>query len=91
VVGLWKRFELVVSEDGRNPIQARYYDRKDRLARTVHWDEVREFDDRLIPSRLRLIPEDEEGHMTEMVYLDIDFDVDVSDSTFSLSRLEQKR
>ena len=91
LVGLWKRFELVVSEDGRIPIEARYYDRKDRLARTVYWDKVKEFDERLIPSRLRLIPEDEKGHMTEMVYLDIDFDVDVSDSTFSLSRLEQKR
>ncbi|UCD57243.1 MAG: outer membrane lipoprotein-sorting protein [Candidatus Hydrogenedentota bacterium] len=91
MVGLWKRLELVVSEDGRIPIEAEYYDRKDRLARTIYWTEVRQFDDRRIPSRLTLVPQDKEGHRTEMVYLDIDFDVEISESMFSLSALEQKR
>jgi len=100
VAGLWKRLELVVSADGRLPVKAGYYDRKDRLARTMYWDEVRQFDGRRIPSRLTLIPEDKKQQRTEtdkprqkteMVYVDIDFDVEVPESTFSLSRLEQKR
>jgi outer membrane lipoprotein-sorting protein len=91
VVGLWKRLELVVSKDGRIPVVARYYDRKDRLARTIYWEDVKEFGRRRIPSRLTLIPEDKEGHKTEMLYLDINFDVEVPDSTFSLSALEQQR
>jgi len=91
MVGLWERLELIVSEDGRIPLQSKSYDRKGRHARTVYWEDVREFDGRRIPSRMRLIPEDEEGNTTEMVYHDIDFDVDVPDSTFSLSSLEQKR
>jgi len=108
-VGLWNRFELVVSDDGLLPVQARYYDRKDRLARTLYWDEVKEFDGRLIPAHMTLIPEDEEEgqdaqeappqdgeevapeEKTELRYLDIDFDVEVPESTFSLSELEQKR
>jgi outer membrane lipoprotein-sorting protein len=90
-VGLWKSLELVVSEDGTIPLVARYYDRKDRLARTMTWDEVREFDGRRIPSHMTLIPEDEEGHKTEMRYHEIDFDVEVPESTFSLSNLEQQR
>ncbi len=91
VVGLWKRFELIVSEDGRVPLQARYYDRKGRLSRTITWDNVAEFDGRRIPSHVVLIPTDKEGHKTEMVYKDIQFDADVPESTFSLSRLEQQR
>jgi outer membrane lipoprotein-sorting protein len=90
-VGLWKRFELIVSADGQIPIEARYYDRKGRLARTLYWTDVKEFDKRRIPSRLTLIPEDSEGHKTELVYLNIDFDVEAPDSMFSLSALEQKR
>ncbi len=90
-VGLWEKFELLVSEDGTIPILARYYDRKNRLARTIHWDNVQEFDGRRIPSHLTLIPQDKEGNKTEMLYLDIDFDVEVPDGTFSLSSLEQKR
>jgi len=91
VVGLWKGLELVVSKDGRIPRLARYYDRKNRLARTLYWEDVKVFDGRRIPSRIALIPEDKKGHKTEMLYLDIDFDVEVPDSTFSLSALERKR
>ena len=91
IVGLWNRFELILSEDARIPIEARYYDRKDRLARIMHWSDVKVFDDKRIPSRMTLIPADKEGHITEMVYLDIDFEVKVPDATFSLSNLEQRR
>ncbi|MCP4641556.1 MAG: outer membrane lipoprotein-sorting protein [bacterium] len=91
VVGLWSRFELVVTEDGRTPLLARHYDRKGRLARTVHWQDLKEFDGRAIPSRMVLVPEDEEGEKTEMVYHALDFDVDMPESTFSLSRLERQR
>lgn len=90
-VGLWKRLDLVVSLDGWIPLAATYYDRKDRLARTMYWDDVKDFDGRRIPSRMTLIPQDKEGHKTQFVYLDIDFDVEVPDSTFSLSALERKR
>jgi outer membrane lipoprotein-sorting protein len=91
MVGLWKRLELVVSRDGLLPVEARYYDRKDRLARIIYWDRVKVFDGRRIPTHIKLIPVDEEGHKTEMVYEHIQFDVDMPDSTFSLSRLERKR
>ena len=91
IVGLWNRFELVVSEDARIPLAAKYYDRKDRLARTLQWSEVRVFDGKRIPAHMTLIPQDKEGHQTEMIYLDIDFEVDVPEATFSLSNLEQKR
>ena len=91
VVGLWKRFELVVSPDGRLPVEAKYFDRRDRLARTMVWDEVKQFGTRRVPSHMTLVPADKDGYKTEMVYLDIDYDADVPESTFSLSRLEQRR
>jgi hypothetical protein len=91
IVGLWNRFELVVSQDGRIPLAARYYDRRDELARTMLWSDVCVFDGKRIPSRMVLLPQDREGHKTEMIYLELEFDVDLPDSTFSLSRLEQDR
>jgi outer membrane lipoprotein-sorting protein len=91
VVGLWKRWELVVSQNGRIPLVARYYDRKDRLSRTMRWSDVREFDGRLLPARMEIVPEDKQGHKTELVYDKINFDVDVPESMFSLSSLEEKR
>ena len=91
VVGLWNKFELIVSEDGKIPLQAGYYDRKDRLARKIFWSDVKNFDGHIIPSKMTLIPQDQEGHKTELIYLDIEFDVTVPDDTFSLSQLERMR
>lgn len=91
VVGLWRKIEIVMSEDGTIPLMAKYYDRKGRLSRTMRWDQVKRFGTRRIPARMTLVPEDKEGHKTEMLYEDIKFDVDVPESTFSLSRLERAR
>jgi outer membrane lipoprotein-sorting protein len=91
IVGLWNRFDLVLSDDARIPLKAEYYDRKDRLSRTMRWYDVKVFDGKRIPARMTLIPSDKEGHKTEMVYLDIRFNVEVPESTFSLANLEQRR
>ena len=52
---------------------------------------VKVFDGRRIPARIVLVPEDQEGQKTEMVYEKITFDVDIPESTFSLSTLERAR
>jgi len=93
VVGLWKRIEFVVTTNPVLPVTARYYDRKDRLSRTITWSDVKKFGDKPVPSRMTLIPADEKkkGYRTEMLYLDIRFNAEVPESTFSLSRLESKR
>ncbi len=95
-VGLWDRIEYVVSPDGRVPLLARYYDRKGRLARIMRFSEVKDFGGRTIPSRLVLIPMDDDGspkrdQRTEMRYVEVEFDASVPEETFSLSRLERKR
>lgn len=91
VVGLWRRIEFVVNDDGTLPLQARYFDRRMRLARTMRFTDVREMDGRHIPTRMILEPHDREGHRTEMRYLSIDFDADVPERTFSLTQLERRR
>ena len=91
IVGLWERIELVVSATGAIPIEARYYDRKGRLARTIHWSDVKRFEDRVVPAKMTLVPTDKEGYKTELVYKKIDFEADVPEEMFSLSRLERLR
>lgn len=90
-VGLWKRIDVTFTKDLQLPREARYYDRRMRLARTMVFEGVREFEGHRIPAQLTLTPVDEPGKKTVMRYLDIDFDADVPDSTFSLARLERSR
>ncbi|MFT5129186.1 MAG: outer membrane lipoprotein-sorting protein [Rhodothermales bacterium] len=91
VVGLWSRFELVVDEAAKIPLEAVYYDRRDRRSRTIVWDDVRDFGGRKIPARMTLTPVDQEGHQTALVYHELAFDLELPDSTFSLSELERAR
>lgn len=91
VVGLWRRIEFDVNAEGTLPIAARYFDRRMQLARVMRFEDVREMDGRRIPTRMVLEPRDREGHRTELRYLEMDFDANVPESTFSLTQLERQR
>jgi len=90
VIGRWARIEMLVSDE-RLPVEERHYDRKGRLARTMHFDEVKVLGGRRLPAHIALVPVDSVGQRTEMRYLDVQFDIPLPDDTFSLSRLEQTR
>ncbi len=91
VVGRWARIDMIISDDGTVPIEARYFDRHGRLARTMHFSDVQTINGQRVPMRMVLEPKDEPGHRTELRYLQLNLHADVPDTTFSLSRLEQSR
>lgn len=90
IVGRWARIDILVSDDGL-PIQEHHFDRKGRLARTMAFDDIKVLGGRRLPVHLTLTPTDVENQRTEMRYVDAQFDVALSDDTFSLSRLERAR
>jgi outer membrane lipoprotein-sorting protein len=90
VVGRWARIDILVSDEGL-PVEERHFDRKGRLARTMVFDEIKRLGGRKLPAHLTLTPTDTTGQRTEMRYLDVQFDVPLSDDTFSLSRLERRQ
>jgi len=91
VPGLWGRLEVVFEPERLLPVVARYYDRKDRLARTMILDEVESVGGRVIPTRMTVIDEQEEGERTVLLYNDVEWNVDLDDSRFSLASLERRR
>jgi outer membrane lipoprotein-sorting protein len=88
VVGLWNAVEIVFDAKSHLPVRARFYDRKDRLSRTMLFDEVKTLGGRRVPTRLVITPEREEGRSTVFRYLDATFDAHIPEDTFSLSHLE---
>jgi outer membrane lipoprotein-sorting protein len=57
----------------------------------MYFDDVKVLGGRRLPAHIALVPTDSVGQRTEMRYLDVEFDVPLSDDTFSLSRLERTR
>jgi outer membrane lipoprotein-sorting protein len=55
----------------------------------MRFEDVKVLGGRRIPTLISIVPEREEGRRTEFRYLDVEFDVELSDDMFSLSRLER--
>ena len=91
VPGLWKRVEVVFTQAEQLPVLVRYYDRKGRLSRTMQLEEIKEMGGRLIPTRIVISPDREEGRRTVLTYLHVEFDVELDESLFSLAQLERRR
>jgi outer membrane lipoprotein-sorting protein len=90
VVGRWARIEILISDD-ELPVEERHFDRKGRLARTMRFDEVKILGGRRLPTHIVLTPAEIENQRTEMRYLEAQFDLQIPDDMFSLSRLERTR
>ncbi|MEM6532401.1 MAG: outer membrane lipoprotein-sorting protein [Myxococcota bacterium] len=89
----WERVITCVHASEYYPFSQEFFDEKGRKARELTFSEVRELDGRRVPTVMTLVPlsEDKEGHRTVVVYEDMSWDVEVSDSLFSLSRLRRGR
>ena len=85
---VWGSVSVEVRPD-RIPVRIQYNDEDGQLARTMTWEDVKEFEGRSMPSVMRLVPADEPDEFTIVRYVDIDFDADVPESKFSLQALKQ--
>ncbi len=84
---VWGRIEYQVRKDDLMPTWARYYDEDGDLARTMDFGEYRTMGDRLVPTVMNMQPEDKPGERTTVRYSQIQFDIDIDKSFFSLRAL----
>jgi hypothetical protein len=71
------------------PLFIKYFDEDLRLARTMTFSEVSQFGRRTIPSLVTMVPEDKPKESTVIHYKQMDFDIDLKDSFFSLRTLQR--
>jgi outer membrane lipoprotein-sorting protein len=70
------------------PVREEYYNDNGTLARYMTFSNYQHVQDRTIPLTMRMVPLDKPGHYTEMRYTEIEFDIDIPDSTFTLQNLQ---
>lgn len=86
---VWGKQELLVREDDILLRQS-FYDEDMVLVKEMIGSDIISLDDRLFPRRWEIRRADKADHYTRLEYRDIVFDVDISDTTFSLMSLKQK-
>jgi outer membrane lipoprotein-sorting protein len=84
---VWGRIEEQVRKDDLMPNWAVYYDDRGEVARTMTFSDFRTMGGRMVPARMDVVPADKPAERTSIIYRELEFDVDVDQSFFSLRQL----
>ncbi len=87
----WQKVVTSIDLEARLPLEQAFFDEKGRKVRVLIFDEVKELDGRMIPSRMTLKPLLKEGHLTVVTYQELKFDVGLNKGFFSKSELKRGR
>ena len=93
VPGLWERVEVVFARGQNRAVAHTRALLRPQGTALAHDAARRNQKDggRLIPTRIVISPEREEGRRTVLTYLHVEFDVELDESLFSLAQLERRR
>jgi len=86
---IWGKVYKWVSKKEFMQIKSEYYDEDDILIKSDFGYDFKEMDGRLIPTRIEIVPADEEGKKTVVYIKSIEFDVDLPESFFSQQKMKR--
>ena len=88
---VWGRIEAYVSKDDYLHLRFHYYDEDGYLVNTMQLSDIKEIGGRTIPTRMEMVPAENPDQKTVIIYKDIEFDIDVSESFFSIQNMKRIR
>ena len=71
------------------PLDVKYYDEDGTLKRIDKFEDIKDFNGVLLPTKFSVLPQDKEGEYTTMTYTSVDFTTPVSADMFSLQALRK--
>lgn len=88
---VWGKVLIWVDQKEYLQLRVENYDQQDEIANTIEFEEIREFDNRQVPSRMVLTPADKPNQHTIMTYNTLDFNVDLDASFFTQQNMRRIR
>ncbi|NQU84514.1 MAG: outer membrane lipoprotein-sorting protein [Mariniphaga sp.] len=88
---VWGKIFMWISKDELHWLKAEYYDEDGYLVNTEILTDIKKMDDRLMPTRLEMIPADEEGHKTILIFENMKFNMKTDESFFSQQNMKRIR
>lgn len=86
---VWGRVDVWVSKDEFLQLRSEFYDEDGELINVMEGMNVKEFDGRLIPARLEMIPMGKKGHKTVMEYKSMKFNEGIPERFFSVQNMRR--
>jgi len=88
---VWGKILMWVSKNEYHWLRGEYYDEDENLVNIEILSEIKTMDDREMPTRMEMIPADEEGHKTVLIFDKMEFDVNLDESFFSQQNMRRVR
>ena len=85
---VWGKIVVRVRAD-KVPQDIAYFDEKGARVRVMSFENVQQVGGRDVPMTMKVIPDDKPGEETSITYEELEFDVALPDSTFSLQALRR--
>ncbi|MDT8323010.1 MAG: outer membrane lipoprotein-sorting protein [Bacteroidota bacterium] len=86
---VWGRLYTWVRKGDFLPAVTQYYDEKGQLVRYMVYSDYGTMDGRKIPTTWTMYNKVKQGHRTEFIIKDVDFNADIPDRVFSFRELER--
>ncbi len=87
---VWGEIVLDVKKDPLLPVTEEYFDEEGSPVRKASFLGPKMFGDRLLPSVIRMQPEDNPDEFTEITYEKLLFDIDLEEAFFSIQNLKRR-
>lgn len=86
---VWGKIVATVLADGYMPLKYFYYDEDMNITRTMTFSVFEMLGGKIRPKVMRVVPSDKPDEYTELVYEELDLDIDIKDDFFSISSLKR--
>ena len=88
---VWGHIDYRIRQADDMPLWARFFDEDGELVRTIEHGEYTDFGGRLVPGVMEMYPADKPDERTTIRYDELEFDIDIDPSFFSLRTLQRGR
>lgn len=86
---VWSKVITYISKVDYLQLKAEFYDEDGTLVRVMEGSDIKELGGRTIPARMEMIPLDEEGHKTVVIYEGIEFNIGMDTRFFSIQNMKR--
>ena len=88
---VWGKVLIWVDKNDFMMLRTDYYDEDDFLVNQMIGSDIKEFSGKKLPSKLRVIPVEDEGQETILKYDKLEFDINISDQYFTINYMKRIR
>lgn len=85
---VWGKLLMWISKDELLQLRTEFYDEDGELVNIMEGSEVKSLGGRQLPARLEMIPVDEEGNKTVLIYESLEFNIDIQESFFTTRNMK---